>query len=327
MNRLTIIIIIISLLMFQFMYGFTAGTYRLFPYSLFKSIANLEAIKPLLKGEPEVETIRSYADTAHKTEVDCKGIDRQKTMVMLAYGQGNAANGGEVKYTPEHNVFNVFDGRCYKAEDPLLGATDNKGSVWGRLADKIIENKMYENVIIKSIAVGGSPIISWTVNGTGRGYKGKLYGNYHARILAADEELKTLGFTITHLLWHQGEADTVNATTRSEYKERFLDMLNSLRKHNISAPIYVALASRYHKQTSQAVICAQIDLIEEHDDILPGPNTDIIDKIDDRTADGQRFSAIGLEKHAQGWLEALQKASLTTNTKQTVIANTNKTAC
>ena len=252
--------------------------------------------------------MQGYADTSNKIEVDCNSIDRRKTMVILAYGQGNAANGGEVKYTPKHNVFNVFDGKCYKADDPLLGATDNKGSVWGRLADNIIKNKMHENVIIKSIAVGGSPIISWTVNGTGIGYKGKLYGNYHSRILAANEELKLLDFSITHILWHQGEADTINGTTTAEYKERFLDMLSNLRKNNITAPIYVALASRYHKQTSQAVIGAQKELIQEHNDILEGPNTDIIDKIDERTKDGQRFSEIGLEKHANAWLQALKKA-------------------
>lgn len=299
-------IIYISLTIFLFIYGFAAGKYQLFPYSLFNTVAKIEFIRKILHPEPEIQLIQGYANTSNKIEIDCNSIEKTNTMVILAYGQGNAANGGEVKYTPTHNVFNVFNGKCYKADDPLLGATDNKGSVWGRLADKIINHNMYQNVVIKSIAVGGSPIVSWTVDGTGVGYMGKLYGNYHSRILDADDELKSLGFSITHILWHQGEADTINGTTTVEYKERFLDMLNNLRKNNITAPIYVALASRYHTQTSQAVINAQKQLIQEYNDILEGPNTDIIDKIDDRTKDGQRFSQTGLEKHANAWLEALK---------------------
>lgn len=294
-----------TLIIFLFMYGFIAGKYKLFPYNLLSSLNSM--IKQIIKKEPKALILEGYSDTSNKIEVDCTDIDKNKTMVILALGQGNAANGGEGKYTPKHNVYNIFDGKCYKADDPLLGATDNKGSVWGRLADKIIENGMYEHVIIKSIGVGGSPVICWTVSGTGIGYQGKLYGNYHSRILEANEELTSLGFPITHILWHQGESDMKNGTTTAQYKERFLDMLNNMRKNGISAPIYVALASRYGRETSQEVINAQKQLAEEHDDIFQGPNTDIIDRLEERTEDGQRFSEIGLEKHANGWVDSLKQ--------------------
>jgi hypothetical protein len=294
----------IILTIFLFMYGFIVGKYKLFPYRLISSVVSI--IKQIWKQEPKELIIQGYSDTSNKIEVDCSTVDRSKTMVILAYGQGNAANGGESKYTPKHNVYNVFDGKCYKADDPLLGATDNKGSVWGRLADKMIENGMYENVVIKSIGVGGSPIICWSVNGTGIGYEGRLYGNYHSRILEANKELKALGFPITHVLWHQGESDMKNGTTTDQYKERFLDMLDSMRKNGINAPIYVALASRYGRQTSQEVINAQKQLVEEHVDIFEGPNTDIIDRLEERTEDGQRFTEIGLEKHANAWVESLK---------------------
>ena len=298
------ILIYTILIIFLFMYGFIVGKYKFFPYRLINNIARM--IKQILKQEPKELIIQGYSDTSDKIEVDCSSIDRSKTMVILAYGQGNAANGGEGKYTSKHNVYNVFGGKCYKADDPLLGATDNKGSVWGRLADKMIENGMYENVVIKSIAVGGSPIICWSVNGTGIGYGGKLYGNYHSRILEANKELKSLGFSITHILWHQGESDMKNGTTTAQYKESFLDMLDSIRKNGISAPIYVALASRYGRETSQEVINAQKQLSEEHVDIFQGPNTDIIDRLEERTEDGQRFTEIGLEKHANAWVESLK---------------------
>ncbi len=307
MNKLKTRIFFVALAMSLFLYGVAVEKYRLFP--IHQINAAITEIKNIFKIAPKVVLIKGYSDTSQKIEVDCNAIDKRRTMVILAYGQGNSANGGEVKYQPKQNVFNVFRGKCYIADDPLLGTTDNKGSVWGRLSDIIIENGMYDNVIIKSIGVGGSPMISWTVNGTGTGYQGKLFGNYHEKILQSNEELKSLGFPITHILWHQGESDTINETTTLEYKEQFLNMLSNMRKNGINAPIFVAQASRYGKKTSSDVIHAQIQLAEEHDDIFKGPNTDIIDKIQERTDDGQRFSELGLEKHANAWLDILIKHS------------------
>ena len=249
-----------------------------------------------------------FSDITNRVEIDFSSIDKNKTMVILAYGQGNAANGGEVKYTPKHNVYNVFSGKCYKADDPLLGATNYYGSVWGRLADKLVENGLYENVIIKSIGVGGTPIICWTTDGTGIGYKERLFGNYHSRIIEAHIELESMGFPISHIFWHQGETDTVNGTKTSEYKEHFMNMLNNMRKQGIKAPVFVAIASRYGNLTSNEVTCAQQELIKENEDILEGPNTDTIDSIEDRTSDGQRFSETGLEKHAELWLDSIKQA-------------------
>jgi len=299
--------IYILLTLVVFAYGYGVGKYKVFPYLLIESC--MEKIKNIFQKEDEPLMMWGYYDISDKEEVNYKTLDKNRTMVLLVYGQGNAANGGEVKYRPKHNVLNAYKGKCYKAIDPLLGATDNKGTVWSRLADKIIESGVYENVIIKTIAVGGTPIVCWTVNGMGIGYKGRLFGNYHSKILEAHEEMNAMDIPITHILWHQGESDTINKTTKIEYKESFLDMLNNMRKHGIEAPIYVAQASRYGKKTSEDVVQAQVELSLECENVFAGPNTDIIDSFDDRTEDGQRFSELGLEKHASGWLKALKSAS------------------
>ncbi len=287
-----------------FVYGYGVGRHKLFPYALIE--LGTDKIKNRFKKEEEPLMMWGYYDLSDKEEVDYKTLDKDRTMVLFVYGQGNAANGGEVKYNPKYNVLNAYKGKCYKAIDPLLGATDNKGTVWSRLGDKIIESGAYDNVIIKTIAVGGTPIVCWTVNGIGIGYKGRLFGNYHSKILEACNEMNTMGIPITHILWHQGESDTINKTTKDEYKESFSNMLNNMRQQGIKAPIYVAQASRYGKKTSKDVIQAQVELSCEREDVFTGPNTDIIDSFDDRTEDGQRFSEQGLEKHADGWLKALE---------------------
>ncbi len=287
-----------------FIYGYLVGKYKWFPYSWIE--LSIDSVKKTFKQEEEPLMMWGYYDLADKEEIDYQSLDKNRTMVLMVYGQGNAANGGEVKYSPKHNVLNAYKGKCYRANDPLLGATDNKGTVWSRLGDKIIESGAYDNVIVKTIAVGGTPIASWTVNGMGIGYKGRLFGNYHSKILEAHDEMNNMGIPITHILWHQGESDTVNETTKDEYKESFLDMLNNMRKLGIYAPVYVAQASRYGKKTSNNVLNAQKELSLEYGDIFAGPNTDIIDSYDDRTEDGQRFSEQGLEKHAKGWLKSLE---------------------
>jgi len=288
-----------------FIYGYMVGALKYFPYKIIEAITVY--FQEIFKKAPVPIMMVGYSDTAQKQEVDCMGLDKSKTMVILAYGQGNAANGAEEKYTPKHNVLNVFEGKFYKAVDPLLGATNINGSVWGKLGDKIIESGAYENVIISSIGVGGTPIVCWTVDGVGIGYKGRLFGNYHSRILEAESELKALGFPVTHIFWHQGESDTTSETTRTEYKERFLNMYESMRKHGITAPVYVAQASRYAKKTSTEIVQAQKELALENEGIYEGPNTDRIDSIDDRTEDGQRFSKTGLEKFADLWFTSLKQ--------------------
>ena len=60
--------------------------------------------------------------------------------VFLIIGQSNGANHGETRHSCKEAVFNFnpFDGGCYRASDPLLGATGDLGSPWCLLADALI---------------------------------------------------------------------------------------------------------------------------------------------------------------------------------------------
>jgi len=240
-----------------------------------------------------------YVDTSNKEKIDCGDFNR--TAVILAMGQSNAANSGEGLYKVKNKVFNIFQGNCYIADDPLLDATGVRGAVWGRVADKLINEGLYDKVFIKSIAVGGSPMVSWTQHG-----KGRVHGNYFVRILNAIDELKILGLDVTHILWHQGEQDTSFGTTTKNYKEMFLNMLDGIRKKGgVKSPIYIARASSCQGRSSRKVIAAQNELIEQYDDILQGPNTDLINDSKYRIDGGCHFSKTGLALHANKWYESI----------------------
>ncbi|MDD5036986.1 MAG: sialate O-acetylesterase [Methylococcaceae bacterium] len=233
-----------------------------------------------------------YEDLSEKQEVDCQSL-QGKTMVMLAMGQSNSANHGEVRYTPKRKVYNFFRGKCYRAADPLLGATGDRGSVWTRFADRVIEAGLYGTVLIASVGATGTPIGRW-----------KSDGDLHHRILAAIEALHGRGFRITQMFWHQGEQDTSLNTAEAKYKASFLDMLGSIRKQGVDAPIYVAVASWNGDTFSQDVERAQMELPNPDQKIYPGPNTDEWTGATDRY--GVHFSDAGLNKVADSWLQRLK---------------------
>ena len=74
--------------------------------------------------------------------------------VIFTFGQSNSANYGQTTYTCKLEVYSWYNGRMAKAADPLPGAGGEKGSVWGRLGDKLIEAGMARKVLIVPVGVG-----------------------------------------------------------------------------------------------------------------------------------------------------------------------------
>jgi hypothetical protein len=179
------------------------------------------------------------------------------------------------------------------AEDPLLGAGGTGGSVWTRLGDKLLKSCQFDAVIFVSLGVGGAGIARW-----------KPDGDLHRSLLEAIQQLKERGFTVTHLLWHQGETDAEMNTAKSAYQSMFLEMLSSVRNQGVTAPIYVSVATRCQlRRDSVEIRAAQQELVDPPRGILSGPDTDALGW--GYRYDGCHFSHEGLEKFAELWLEKL----------------------
>ena len=70
------------------------------------------------------------ADLAEfRTQVSADLVKTNRVMVALTFGQANSANLGESPKTAQGEVFNFYDGKIYRAEDPLIGTTGDGGSV------------------------------------------------------------------------------------------------------------------------------------------------------------------------------------------------------
>ena len=220
--------------------------------------------------------------------------------VIFTFGQSNAANHGQERYSPKNKVYNYYKGNLYEGKDPLVGPTGGGGSVWTRLADMMIDSGMADSVTIVAIAVGATDIASWAEGGF-------LYGILTENV----DRMLADGIVPDYILWHQGESDNIANTAEKDYVKRFESIRKVFRDRGIEAPIYIAVAS-YHPDcisedngNDAEIRNAQKFLVKEYKDIRQGPDTDKFDRCVYRH-DGVHFSSKGLEAHAKAWLKALQ---------------------
>lgn len=246
------------------------------------------------RGSP-VPMAEVLVDGSGREEVDCRQI-RRDAAILLLMGQSNAANSGdrESRYKAIHDVinFNWFDGKCYRAEDPLLGTDGDGGTIWTRLGDELIENAGYKQVVIVDIAASGTQIRTWAgENGPAR------------RAIDAAEKLRRLGRRFTHVLWQQGEADW--ATQPAVYIRLFKEMATYLRANGVEAPIFVAQSTLCLGRRAPEIQRAQYDLPNLVENVFPGANADAVDRFRDRQADFCHFRASGLAQLARLWRQAI----------------------
>lgn len=225
--------------------------------------------------------------------MECPPGPSPRRLVLLAFGQSNAANSARGRHTAGRSVLNFHDGKCYAGEDPVPGATGTGGSAWNRLGDLLVASGRYDNVVLASVAVDASAIAQWSPG-----------GELHPRLLAALRGLRTHGLEPDRLLWQQGERDAQLGTDAKTYAARFARMLESLRKSGFTMPVHVARSSYCRGQGSEAVRAAQLEVLDRAAGVLPGPYTDALVAAGLRH-DDCHFSAAGAEQQAALWRDAL----------------------
>ncbi|MBL0925976.1 MAG: hypothetical protein IBJ12_16105 [Sphingomonadaceae bacterium] len=220
------------------------------------------------------------------------------TAVFLITGQSNAANYGETLFKTSYpaKVLNFFQGKCFSAASPLIGADGKAGESWTILADKLIETGKFDQVILLSSGIGATAIERWQQG-----------GDLNLMLLKAVKSAQRK-YRITHVLWHQGEADLVRKTSTEAYVTRFESFARSLRKVNVRAPIYVSITSKcIHPEgwkSDDAVTIAQRQLVNPSEGIFAGPNTNDLVLPGDRY-DKCHFANSGQLKFADEWLRIL----------------------
>jgi Carbohydrate esterase, sialic acid-specific acetylesterase len=240
----------------------------------------------------------SFRDTSHRTRLPCQQDDG--TAVIITLGQSNAANYGLVRNTSKYDVlnFNVYDGQCYRARDPLLGASGALGNFATPLGDLLIERGLYRRVIIAPIAMGGSTVEEWADEGV-----------FNRRILVLIRRLSDAGLTPTAILWHQGEANSgVGDSHGRQYRKNLREVIATFRRYGIEAPFFVALATKcgsYPRPNSDNIRDGQVSVVNPLENVFLGPDTDTLGD-EYRDKEHCHFNARGLLRHAGMWADVLQ---------------------
>jgi Carbohydrate esterase, sialic acid-specific acetylesterase len=236
----------------------------------------------------------SFNNVSARVRVKSAEVSYGRTAVILILGQSNGANSGDTPYVPQRRVFNfnLFDGHCYIARDPLLGATENGGSFASRMADMLIEHGHFDTVVLAPISVGGSRIEEWTTGGA-----------RHRRLQVAIRRASDIPLKFTHVLWHQGETNAAIDPDGDIYAACFMNIHGAIRAYGVEAPIYVAQATMGACPPNETIRSAQRAVVNQELGIFAGPDSDTIG-VNDRY-DGCHMTESGLRRHAQLWLEAL----------------------
>jgi hypothetical protein len=287
-----------------YLFGAVSDRHGIFP--LPQLISLRENVLPT-KVKPESRYTLDAQDRiigdAEKPAVACpKQTDR--TAVLLVLGQSNAANYGGQRFASKHGdgIVNFFDGQCYVAASPLLGSGGTKGEYWTELGNHLVESGNFETVVIAPVAYSGSAVERWA-----RG------GDINAVLVDTLSKIKASAYTITRVLWDQGELDYVIGTSEDSYRKRLLSMMDTLRGDGVTAPVYLSIASkclepsnggRRSHSADNPVVRAQLALSSGQDNVRRGVNTDaLLDRLD--RYDDCHIGGVGAEKVAQAWADIL----------------------
>lgn len=203
-------------------------------------------------------------------------------MHILALGQSNVANHcGTARSSDFGEV--VFAGEQYPMTDPVRGGTGADGSVWPRVADRLATHAWPGSLRLTLAAVGATSVAEWVPGGA-------CFDALTERFAAGD------GAGVTHVVWQQGEKDTLLETSEEEYVELFLRLHAGVTDAVGVVPWVVCRSSYRMGVTNPAVIDAQTRLAATLPLGVAGPYLDPLGP--DHRRDDTHFNDAGLEEFA-----------------------------
>lgn len=233
-----------------------------------------------------------------KLEVTCP-TQMKSTAVLLALGQSNIANSAKKKLVTKYpnKVVNYFNGKCFIASSPMLGASGNKGEFLTPLADKLIEDGTYKSVVIISSGIGAKQVREWQ--------RGGVLNNMLMEVI---NDLKNK-YKITEIIWHQGEIDFLLQTSANDYVKSFKSLLDTIRENNVAAKVFIAISTKcgFGPWTKDNPTSNAQKQLVDNKQVFLGADTDAILSVFDRRKDYCHLSQSGQLKTASAFASSIQK--------------------
>ena len=273
------------------------------------------------------DAVGSSGNPVRRRRVSCNHVAARRPVVIIIAGQSNAANTAELDasnrpFATDKPIFNLnlADGRCYRAENPLLGSDGDLQGFALPLAAQLIEARIFRRVLLVPTALAGTVIEEWA----------PPQGHHWKRLITSVRLLERIGLRPHLFLWHHGEGnagfltagpndiktaravgtnanDITRDAIRLSYIRSFLAMVDGLRALGLSAPILPAVATLCGTSvTSPDIRSAQLSLPDPGWNIYPGPDTDEFDLSLRSTQDSCHFSDAGNRLHASKWFDVIR---------------------
>lgn len=243
--------------------------------------------------------------------------------VFIVAGQSNAATHGQVRQSSIVDMNRMIDpvaNRWSELRDPMPLATnwslaefgsqaEPGGSPWPAFADSLSQD-LKVPVAVVSVAYGGTSVLQWQ--------KGNAKALY-PRLMQATTAVS--GCSFRAILWHQGESDSLEATSAATYTARINSLIQNFKADSGCAAqpwiiaqgawVPVDLFQPSYPNLTQAnintVASAQraLWLVEG---IKQGPNTDQWIAAPTLRFDRLHFSPMGLTMHGRAWRDSVRAA-------------------
>jgi hypothetical protein len=226
----------------SFWVGYEAANNDVFPIGQFVDRNFVSEDKSLTSLQKKLDL---FSDTDKKNEVKCPDVN--DAYVIIGFGQSNSANhGGHRFVATKKKIYNFFNGRCYVASDPLLGATGRGGSVWIPLAEQLPSNR----IVYATFGVGGTKLSQWLSDDS-------FIALFRQNVL----ELKKFYPDPDLAIWIQGESD--KDTPKAVYEDLLRNWIGELRKELPTTRIAISGTSYCNGSGNKEITGVQEKLSDE----------------------------------------------------------------
>jgi len=274
-----------ALALFMFWLGYEAKDNRIFPLTHFYKRHFVDQAEPIKTTAQRVYNV--YTDINSKTRVACP--EPAKTEVIVAIGQSNAANNGGHRFQNKDNqILNFFNGQCFVASDPMLGATDNRGSMWIPFSKSYKTDK---TILLVSFAAGATQVSQWND-------PQDLAKHFDDNM----SHLTSAGYLPELFIWIQGESDI--GTKVDEYRSSLMQFMRGVQSRYPTSQIALSGTSYCGGHQSKSLRAAQRKVANKLDLIWLGATDDL--SAPQYRYDDCHFSQLGLEKAAAQFVKRLQ---------------------
>ena len=169
------------------------------------------------------------------------------------------------------------------------------GSVWTRFAPLVRDRLGWDDLTVTLLAQSGSGIADWS----------EQSGKCHDMLIAGLEGAKAAVRPVTHIVFHQGEADNLRGTTKPQYVTRFTRLHAVVSSALPNAKWIICRASYRMGVVAPAIIEAQTELAETLPRCHAGPDTDQFGL--QYRHDNTHFADTGLAAFAEALCETFEK--------------------